>query len=269
MFYKPVVLLLFLICSASIVQAQNFDNTFAGTSACFLVYDLTHDRSLADYNSDRCSLRLPPNSTFKVPLSLMAFDQNIISNTTVFKWNGQDMGKPEWNHDQTPATWLKYSVVWVSQQLTPQLGLVKIKNYLKAFNYGNQDFTGGLTHAWLNSSLKISGYEQLQFLKAFARGTLPVSHAALENTKANMYLETSPLGWKLYGKTGSSASSPQPLLSPNLLQLGWFIGFIEKGSQQYAVVLNFTDTQSPKSNEPGGPRAEAMAKSLLANMGLY
>ena len=51
--------------------------------------------------------------------------------------------------------------MWLSQLLTPQLEMPKIKNYLQKFNYGNQDFSAdvgknnGLTNAWLNSSLKI------------------------------------------------------------------------------------------------------------------
>lgn len=50
---------------------------------------------------------------------------------------------------------MQFSVVWVSQEITQKIGLNKIKNYLKDFDYGNQDFSGdkernnGLTEAWL------------------------------------------------------------------------------------------------------------------------
>ena len=60
----------------------------------------------------------------------MAFDADIIIDKTIFKWDGKTKSTlPGWNQDQTPASWQKYSVIWVSQQITPQLGLDKIKKY--------------------------------------------------------------------------------------------------------------------------------------------
>ena len=88
----------------------------------------------------------------------MALDQDIISSDTVFEWDGQNGFLQEWDYDQTPKTWLEYSVVWVSQAITLEIGLTAINQYLDDFKYGNQDFSGtpgqddGLTGAWLSSS---------------------------------------------------------------------------------------------------------------------
>jgi beta-lactamase class D len=201
----------------------------------------------------------------------------LITQKTVFKWDGKKRGIIAWNRDQTPHSWLKDSVVWVSQTLTPQLGLKKIKIYLRAFHYGNQDFSGdpgqdnGLTQAWLNSSLKISANEQRRFLQALVQQTLPVSKEAMKETKENMFLATSPHGWKWYGKTGTGvAMRPSlPASSRSHRQNGWLIGWIEKGKQQYIVILNFTDLDQPDSSEPAGERAKAMVEALLTEEKLY
>ena len=66
---------------------------------------------------------MPPCSTFKVPLSLMAFDQGILQDeNTTYRWDGVDRGIPQVNRDTSAADWIKNSVVWYSQRLTPQLG---------------------------------------------------------------------------------------------------------------------------------------------------
>lgn len=262
---KTLVVLFFALFSAGIfADTQNVAPEFGGKTGCFILYNFTENKSVVEYNPQQCAQRIPADSTFKIPLSLMAFDQHLITQQTIFKWDGIDRGLPQWNQDQTPHTWLKNSAVWVSQQLTPQLGLDKIKNYLQKFSYGNQDFSGdpgqsnGLTHAWLESSLKISPDEQLIFLKKLVANQLPVSTAAMMNTKTNMYLETSPNDWKIYGKTGSGFKDD--------IQHGWFEGFIQKAGQTYIFVADFSAQQN---NVPsaGGPEAKDIVKSILTKMG--
>jgi beta-lactamase class D/beta-lactamase class D OXA-1 len=178
----------------------------------------------------------------------MAFNQGTINQNTVFTWDGKKGVIPEHEQNQTPQTWLKYSVLWVSQQITPKLGVKKIQHYLSGFHYGNQNFSGdagkhnGLTHAWLSSSLKISGVEQLNFIKAMLTNKLPISNEAVTQTKANLYLGKLDQGADLYGKTGSGRHGRNERLSnPSLLRDGWFVGFIQSGQEQYIFVSNLTD----------------------------
>lgn len=276
---KLASIFLTLMLSSVLVFAEDLDlsSYFQGKNACFILYDLNQDKIISEYNAKHCAERMSPNSTFKVPLSVMAFDQKIINQKTVFKWDGKVSEHARWNQDQTPQSWLKNSVVWISQELTPKLGKEKIQFYLKEFNYGNQDFSGdpgknnGLTRAWLNSSLKISAYEQLQFLKQLTMGTLPVSSSALLLTKSNMRLEKLGSGWELYGKTGSSfkQTHEQQLANPNkAIHDGWFIGFIEKGNKTDLIVLDFTDLEPQPVTEFAGPRAKNLAKTILNQTGI-
>lgn len=267
---KKIIALLGLILLANNVFAVDIAPIFNGKEGCFILYNTTEKKVVTEYNPTHCKERASPDSTFKIALSLMAFDQNLITQDTVFKWNGEvNPYYPQWNQNQTPKTWLTYSVVWVSQQLTPQLGMEKIQHYLKIFDYGNQDFSGdpgkdnGLTHAWLSSSLKISPEEQLRFLERLVNETLPVSSEAKTNTIENMYLETTPQGWQLFGKTGSGMD-----YITNMPE-GWFEGFIEKPDQTYIFVLNFTDIIPPQNNESAGAEARTMVQKILAGMDLY
>lgn len=276
-FYKTsVFILLFFVSKVLLASQINFSQIFAGKSACFILFDLNQNKLIEKYNPDRCRERIPPDSTFKVALSVMAFDQKLINQQTVFKWDGKDKGLFKvWNQNQTPKSWIKNSTVWVSQVLTPQLGMEKIQQYLKKFHYGNQDFSGdphkdnGITQAWMSSSLRLSGEEQFNFIEALVNEKLSVSLSAMKDTKENMYIETSLRGWKLYGKSGSGAQQRYNPHAKSGARDGWFVGFIEKGQQTYVFVLNFSDLDTPNSTEFGGLWAKGVTKSLLMQEGLF
>src|SRR5215469_8611185 len=86
-------------------DAPSFNEAFKGYDACFLLYDVNAKKLVAEYNpGGRCKQRIAPNSTFKVPLSLMAFNEKLIDQQTVFKWSGQKYDRPELNRDQTPRS---------------------------------------------------------------------------------------------------------------------------------------------------------------------
>lgn len=262
---KALLLSLLLLFNANTFAQNNANdkNIFGNKTGCFVLYSLNQKKITHEYNPKQCALRLPPQSTFKIPLSLMAFDRNLITQDTVFKWDGKNRDLPAWNHDQTAKSWMQNSTIWVSQEITPKLGIKKIKQYLKKFHYGNRDFSGdpeqnnALDKAWLNSSLKISANEQLKFMQGLVTNNLPVSIAALTETKANMFLETTANGWRVYGKTGSAPT------------LGWFIGFIQKGQQTYIFVTNFTDAELAKTKKIAGYEAKRMTLELLQQQGVF
>ena len=196
------------------IQKSHFEQS----EGCFIIYDLKTDKLLGIFGEERCKQPYAPCSTFKMPLAVMAFDAGVLKDeNTLLKWDGIKRSIEAWDRDCTAASWMRNSVVWYSQRLTLLLGKTKVQSYLKGFNYGNQDISAGLTGFWLTASktdsdpgrgsLKISAFEQLDFLKRFWSGKLPVSPDAIEKTKKITFLETSPNGFTLHGKTGSDGSS--------------------------------------------------------------
>ena len=247
-----------LNASAHDIAIEHFTYVFKNFNACFMLYDVNKKKIVSEYNpANRCTERLAPDSTFKIALSLMAFNQGLINQKTEFKWDGKEGELPDWNQDQSPRSWLNYSVVWVSQRLAHQLEMPTIKRYLDGFNYGNKDFSGdlgqnnGLSFAWLSSSLKISGSEQLNFLTALIEKELPLNPKAVKNTIDNMYLGTLENGYKYYGKTGSGRHGHNEReKNPSQLRDGWFVGFIESAKgNQYVFVSNLTDKKIPEEKD--------------------
>jgi beta-lactamase class D len=164
---------------------------------------------------------------------------------------------------------MQNSVVWFSQRLTPMLGMDKVKSYLAGFDYGNQDMTGGLTKAWLSSTLTISPDEQLTFWRRFWREELPVSKHAFEVTKAITFVDKSPSGWTLHGKTGSGSAQADGPNGNTALWIGWFAGHVARGDREYVFVTSYTDRVPSTDDRPSGWIARDLTKKILTTLGLY
>lgn len=240
----------------------DFAKIFQGRDGCFVLYDLKTDKVVCRYNEARCALRVSPCSTFKIAIALMAFDKGILKDEeTTYKWDGIDHEIRDWNRDTSASDWLKYSVVWYSQRITPQLGPAAITNYLAGFDYGNQDISGGLTNFWLGSSLKISANEEIEFLKKLWRNQLPVSRRAMTLTRNIMPLDISPSGAQLNGKTGSRVTADK--------SLGWFVGHLQTKQGEYVFALNYTRNNPPNEKSYPGMIAEKLCKEVLGKLNLY
>ncbi len=261
------LLLIFIFTSCSTKSRHEF----AGKDVCFLLYNLKTDKFEEIRNKSRCETRFPPASTFKIPLAVMGFDSKVlVDRNTSYKWDGKKRFLDVWNKDHSAYTWMQESVVWFSQELTPKIGMQKIENYLSAFEYGNQDMSGGIKFAWLlpklpeKNSLKISAFEQVGFMKKLWRGELKATSDSQLKTIDILVAEGSRNGNRILGKTGSGSSE-----NNNGLRLGWWIGFLETKSDQYVVVINFTDKQKSTEATFGGPESRTMAKKLLVEKGLW
>ncbi len=261
-----------VILATSLTRATEPDvaRVFAERDGCFELYDMKTNKLVVRSNPRRCAQRTSPCSTFKVPLALMAFDSGILKDeTSRMEWDGTKTRRDEWNHDQTASTWMQNSVVWFSQRLTPQLGMERVRAYLSRFDFGNQDMSGGLTSAWLESSLQVSPDEQLRFWRRFWREELPLSKHAFEITKTITFVTTSASGWTLHGKTGSGRVDTGGSNQKPVLWLGWFVGHVARGDREYVFVTSYSDRVESADRRPPGWIARDITKQILTELGLY
>lgn len=267
-----------------------FKTQLHGRDGCFELYDVTGRRTVKRISGegivDACSLRVPPCSTFKVPLAVMAIDRGLIRDAaTPFKWDGAHHDIESWNSDQTAESWIQNSVVWVSQELTPRLGEKTVARYLRDFKFGNGDMSAGLTQFWLDSSLKVSADEQIRFWERLVRGLLPVSKRAgqltLElatvkiNTRARQPRKAAlpggplPDGHSVSGRTApvyqAKTGSGNPA-APTVV--GWYVGHVASEGHDYVFSVNFREKGRPRAAGFAGLEARKMAEELLVELGL-
>src|SRR5262249_42884661 len=125
----------------------------APAKECFLLYEIGVGEVRRN-PSTICAERLTPASTFKIPHALAALDSGVISGPDqVIKWDGQPRSFDAWQRDHTLTSAMRYSVVWYFQKIAEKLGMAREREYLKRFDYGNQDPSSGLTTFWLGQSL--------------------------------------------------------------------------------------------------------------------
>lgn len=278
---KIISLLCFFILSSCSspkkeeVQSASFAE-FPPNDSCISIYDMKEKKFSYVSDTANCFERYPACSTFKIPLAVMAFDSGVIKDkNSLMKWDGVTRTIPAWNKDHTADSWMKDSVVWYSQKLTPKIGLKKIEDYLKYFRYGNQDMSSGIKYAWLtpapfmkepmSNSLRISGMEQVFFLRDLFWGSLPrVSRESQRKARA-LLAETVNGENVLRGKTGSGFIGEK-----NELRVGWFVGHLLSGDKEYIVVSNFVDKQKlPGDPTYGGAQAREMLLMELRKQKLW
>jgi beta-lactamase class D len=92
-----------------------------------------------------CDVRITPASTFKIAIALMGYDSGFLKDEHApalpFRAGYPDW-LPEWRATTDPSAWIKYSVVWYSQQVTQSLGEARFQRYVDDFGYGNRDVSG-------------------------------------------------------------------------------------------------------------------------------
>ena len=222
---NKLILLLILISSSAFAD-------------CFIA--LENDRVILQEGD--CIKRNAPCSTFKIAISLMGYNENILIDEMNPQWSfkqGDADFLPIWKQPHNPTTWMKNSCVWYSQRITNKIGIEKFQNYLADFKYGKLDKGKDdiINSSWLNGSLNISPKEQLKFIEHLVVNKLPVSLKAQELTKNILFIDTIS-GWKLYGKTGGCDGSPN-----NNYQIGWFIGWLERDDRRIIFIHNIEDSK--------------------------
>lgn len=212
----------------------------AGLGFPLLAHSAEHCLAIADAATGQwlvhegvCDKRLPPMSTFKLPIALMGYDAGVLKDEHApvlpFKQGYVDW-RPSWRQATAPTAWMTESVVWYSQQITQQLGAQRFASYVNRFDYGNADVRGdpgkdnGLTDSWLGSSLRISPDEQVGFLRRVLNRELGLKAAAYDMTAALTKWPEQVGGWQVYGKTGSGSDGGR--------KLGWYVGWLERAGQR-------------------------------------
>jgi beta-lactamase class D len=236
-----------LVAAPAAVADRRTDKP-APPKACFILYEMGVGQVRRN-PSTVCGERLTPASTFKIPHALAALDSGVLSGADqVFKWDGQPRSFEAWRRDHTLASAMRYSVVWYFQRVAEKLGMAREREYLKRFDYGNQDPSSGLTTFWLGQSLKISPDEKLQFLKRLYTDDLPVSNAALKTVK---HILVQPRGLVVNASGEHPFDAPWPDDAVVSAKTGagtdragrsvrWLVGHVRRGPRSWLFVSAVT-----------------------------
>jgi beta-lactamase class D len=227
-------------------EREDLDKYFAdaGVEGTFVMLDPQEEQSVL-YNPERAEDPFFPASTYKVPHALIALETGVVSGPEyTIEWDPALHPKEEWwpevwAKDHTLETALKNSVVWYFQEVAKRIGEDRMQEYIERFGYGNRDISGGIDRFWLTGGLRTSAKEQVEFLQRFYGGDLRVSEKSTDVVRGMLVLEETP-EYRLSGKSGWVG-----LGEDSMEQVGWQVGYLEKGNEVYFYALNL-DINKPK-----------------------
>ncbi|MEJ2616995.1 MAG: class D beta-lactamase [Ignavibacteriaceae bacterium] len=257
-----LVLLLFTVSVFSQEKIETKDNLKKffdnyNVKGSFLLYNLKED-SYAGYNIERCRKRFLPASTFKIFNSLVGVETGIIPDSNfIFYWDSTKYRVNKWNQDLILRKAFQYSCVPCYQNLARKIGMTRMKFYIEKEHYGNEILTGPIDFFWLNATLKISQFEQVEFLKKLYNEKLGFSSKATQIVKYIMLVDNKP-DYKLRTKTGWG-------IEKESLNIGWYVGYLEKDNNVFFFATNI---ESGNPNENFESARIEITKSILRNFGV-
>lgn len=177
------------------------------------------------YNDKRANTFFSPASTFKIPNTLIALNEELVNKDSIILWDKQIREYESWNKNQTLESAFKTSCVWCYKEFASKIDKNKYKSYLEELNYGNKIIGDNITDFWLDESLKITAYGQIEFLKRLYKNDLPFKIENIDalkeimiDEKTNDYIIRAKTGWE--GK------------------YGWYVGYIETKNDVYFFATN-------------------------------
>ncbi len=230
-------LFLAALFSSSAAHAAMLSGQFKGRYGALEIYDAQTKLSFR-VNTPRLAERLTPCETYLWPHTAIALGTGAIKDNTtkiVFDPNKHPAAStwPEvWRRDHTFESALRDSVPWYAGELSTRIGNVKLAQHLKRIKYGNADISGGLDKFWNTSSLRITGLEQVDFVRGFREGRLGFSPNATKLVKEAMVQERTP-DYTIYGMPGTCAHD-----ATGTKYLGWLIGFVERPGKVWYYAMN-------------------------------
>lgn len=199
------------------------------TEGCFVLYN-PGKKEVKVYNPERAATRYTPASTFKIFNSLVALETAAVKDENeIIKWDGEKRRIEEWNQDLDMKKAFKVSAVWFYQEVARRAGKERMQHWLDTAGYGNHSMgTANVDDFWLEDGLKISPYEQVQFLERLYKDGLPFSKRTMQVVKEVMKVDNVP--YTMRAKTGWALRVNK--------SVGWYVGWVEKDNEVYFFANN-------------------------------
>ncbi|GAB6398212.1 BlaR1 family beta-lactam sensor/signal transducer [Faecalimonas mobilis] len=231
-------------------------NYFGKYEGSFVLYDLQKD-AWKIHDIKRATLRVAPNSTYKIYNALFGLENGIITpENSLIDWNGNTYPFEAWNADQTLSSAMSASVNWYFGYIDKQLEKTSVQEYLHKIGYGNEDLSGDFSSYWMEFSLKISPIEQVELLTRLQNQNLGFTPENVKAVKDAIHISSSSFG-DFYGKTGTGRVNGQDIN-------GWFIGFIENADNTYFFATNIQSEQHAT-----GSKASDITLSILSDLNIW
>ncbi|WP_188991776.1 class D beta-lactamase [Paenibacillus nasutitermitis] len=214
------------------------DALFQGTPGTMIIKNLKTGKQFV-YNQKRSIQPYTPESSFKVANALFGLEEEAVADEyEVKRWDGVIRQFEVWNRDHSLASAMRQSAIWFYQALARDIGSDAMQRNLDRIGYGNRDISGGIDTFWLDSSLKISAQEQIDFLEELVNESLPFQKQNMKTVK-RMMIDDDQDDYTIHGKTGTRLSD---------MGLGWYVGYVETKRNIWIFATNVDSSGTTARN---------------------
>lgn len=246
---RHLIIVILLSASSLLARDKLLDSLFSHSNinGTIIIESLDGSEQFI-HNEMRANQRLLPASTFKIPSTLIALEEGVVTPTDTIEWDGISRPIQQWNQDQTLTSAFRHSCVPVYQQFASKIGIIRYQEYVSILQYGNEDIGSDTTEFWLQGNFAISPSEQISFLRKIINQEYPFSADNYEVLKMIMVNESTN-NYTVYAKTGWAMTH------------GWFVGYVEAEDNIWIFATNI-ETPNGFSDMP--LRKEITMNSLKA-----
>lgn len=207
----------------------------------------------------RCQKAVLPASTFKIANSMIALETSVLNDAeSPLPWDGKQYQAPDWNRDHTLRTAMRVSCLPCFQDVARKVGQERMTDWVARLSYGNRDTSGGIDRFWIWGGMRISPLEQIDFLRRFDEGKLPISQRTAEIVRDILTLDVGP-EHVLLGKTG--LVTPAGAATP----VAWFVGWVELG-KRHVYFATLIDEAPPEIDVM--PIRRRVTEKILGDLGV-
>lgn len=185
--------------------------------------------------------RVAPCSTFKIPMTLIALQEGLVSDPdqpvaldpetyAPQPWWTEAM-RQDWGRAHSLRSAYASSAVWFFRRLARQLGPQRMRHWLAQFDYGDRNIAHGLDTFWNGGDrgLLISPHEQWTFLSRVAHRQFDLSPRT-HGLAMSIFLRETRGPAQLFAKTGLGWRGEARRSDLT----GWFVGWV-RGPSPAAV----------------------------------
>ena len=208
----------------------------AKLSGSILIYQPSKETFYSNDFKD-CEKGGLPASTFKITNSIIALETGVVEDdSTLFKWDGKPRRLKIWEQPLIFRQAFHYSCVPCYQDVARRIGVKRMQEHLKKFNYGNMLVDSSTIDLfWLEGESKITPYQQIDFLKRFYMNELPIKDRTSKIMKRLMVIDEND-SFTISGKTGWAIRNGN--------NQGWFVGYLEKNNETYFFATHVEPEES-------------------------
>ncbi len=218
----------------------------------------TRDGKLLCSDPSKCEKGYLPASTFKIANTIIGLETDVVSDAdSPLPWDGKEYSNPAWNRDHTLRSAVQVSCVPCFRDIARKVGEARMQDWVNRLDYGNHDISGGMDLFWLRGQLRITPFQQIDFLRRLDGGKLPISEHTLDVVRDVITLDVTP-EYVLRGKTGSAVPPEEPE------EVYWFVGFVEIGDRR-VFFATLIDGRAP--NVDALPVRRRVTERVLRELG--